>query len=116
MAGPLAGISAQQIAQQKLPDQGAQQANKTGPSKFDSAMKANGTEAAQKAQQIGAPQHVQAAQQVAQLDKARQIEAAKKMDQVGLNKTDTTGNKSSTGKMDPVTQKTEVSKATSMIS
>lgn len=116
MAGPLAGISAQQIAQQKLPDQGAQQANKTGPSKFDSAMKGNGPEAAQKAGQVGAPQHVQAAQQVAQLDKARQIEAAKKMDQVGLNKTDTTGNKSSTGKMDPVSQKQEVSKATSMIS
>lgn len=80
-------------------------------------MKANGTEAAQKAGQVGAPQHVQAAQQVAQLDKAKQIDAAKKADQVNLNKTDTTsGNKSSTGKMDPVSQKQEVSKATSMIS
>ncbi len=77
-------------------------------------MKANGTDAANKAQGVGAPSHVQQAQQVAQLDKARQVDAAKKVDQVGLNKTD--GNKSSTGKMDPVSQKQEVSKSTSMIS
>ena len=38
MAGPMAGVSAAQIAQQKLQDQGAQQVNKQGASKFDAAL------------------------------------------------------------------------------
>lgn len=115
MAGPLAGISAGQIAQQKLPDQGAQQANKAGPSKFDNALKGGTVDKAAQAQQVGQAQHVQQAQQIQQLDKSRQIDQANKADKVGLN-TKATGDKQSTGKMDPITQKTEVNKASSMIS
>ncbi len=72
-------------------------------------MKANGVDKTQ------STQHVQQAQQVQQADKARQIEQTHKADKVGLNKADNL-NKSTTGKMDPVTQKSEVNKSTSMIS
>ena len=107
MAGPLAGISAAQIAQQKLPDQAAQQVNKAGPSKFDQSMKSQGPEAAGK---VG---HVQQAQQVQKLDQLKHVEQLQKTDKAGLNKLD----KNVTGKgMDPVAQKTEVSKSSSMMS
>lgn len=107
MAGPLAGISAAQIAQQKLPDQAAQQVNKAGPSKFDQSMKSQGPEAAGK---VG---HVQQAQQVQKLDQLKHVDQVQKMDKSGLNKLD----KNVTGKgMDPVAQKTEVSKSSSMMS
>jgi hypothetical protein len=105
MAGPLAGISAAQIAQQKLPDQAAQQVNKQGPSKFDQSMKAQGVDKAQ---------HVQQAHQIQQVDKARHVEQMNRTDKVGMNKSDL--NRSTTGKMDPVTAKAEVSKANSMVS
>lgn len=107
MAGPLAGISAAQIAQQKLPDQAAQQVNKAGPSKFDQSMKSQGPEAAGK---VG---HVQQAQQVQKLDQLKHVEQLQKTEKAGLNKLD----KNVTGKgMDPVAQKTEVSKSSSMMS
>jgi hypothetical protein len=107
MAGPLAGISAAQIAQQKLPDQAAQQVNKAGPSKFDQSMKSQGPEAAGK---VG---HVQQAQQVQKLDQLKHVEQLQKTNKADLNKLD----KNVTGKgMDPVAQKTEVSKSTSMMS
>lgn len=106
MASPLAGISAGQIAQQKLPQQATQQANKPGPSKFDQAMKAQGPDKAQGVQQP------QATQQVQHADKARQIEQAGKIDKAGLNKvTDKLTNKG----LDPVAQKNEVSKGTSLL-
>ena len=105
MAGPLAGISAQQIAQQKLPDQAAQQAQKSGPSKFDQSMKGQGVDGANKAQ------HAQAAQQVQQLDKAKQIEQAGKVQKSDMGKAD--ANK--TAIKDPVTQKSETRKATSFM-
>ncbi len=106
MAGPLAGISAAQIAQQKLPDQAAQQA-KAGPSKFDQSLKSQGPEAAGK---VG---HTQQAQQVQKLDQIKHVDQVQKMDKAGLNKLD----KNVTGKgMDPVAQKTEVSKSSSMMS
>jgi hypothetical protein len=88
-----------------MPDQAAQQVNKQAPSKFDQSMKAQGADKAQ---------HVQQAQQIQQVDKARQVEQMQKLDKVGMSKSDQ--NRSSTGKMDPVTQKSEVSKATSMVS
>src|SRR5512133_2390477 len=107
MAGPLAGISAAQIAQQKLPDQAAQQVNKAGPSKFDQSMKSQGPEAAGK---VG---HVQQAQQVQKLDQLKHVEQLQKTNKADLNKLD----KNVTGKgMDPVAQKTEVSKSSSMMS
>lgn len=102
MAGPLAGISAAQVAQQKLPDQVAQQA-KAGPSKFDQSLKGQGAEG------VGKVQQVDMSQQVA---KAKQIEQVQKTDKASLQKLD----KNATGKgMDPVTQKSEVSKTTSMV-
>lgn len=107
MAGPLAGISAAQIAQQKLPDQAAQQVNKAGPSKFDQSMKTQGVDQTQKAG------HVQHAQQVQKLDQAKQIDQVQKTDKANLAKLD----KNVTGKgMEPVAQKAEVSKSTSMMS
>lgn len=106
MAGPLAGISAAQIAQQKLPDQAAQQA-KAGPSKFDQSLKSQGPEAAGK---VG---HVQQAQQVQKLDQLKHVDQVQKTNKADLNKLD----KNVTGKgMDPVAQKTEVSKSSSMMS
>lgn len=109
MAGPLAGISAAQIAQQKLPDQAAQQA-KAGPSKFDQSLKSQGPEAAGGAGKVG---HVQQAQQVQKMDQLKHVDQVQKTDKAGLNKLD----KNVTGKgMDPVAQKTEVSKSSSMMS
>jgi hypothetical protein len=109
MAGPLAGISAAQVAQQKLPDQAAQQA-KAGPSKFDQSLKSQGPEGVQKTG------HVQQANQVQKMDQARQIEQAQKTQKADLGKQNTL-EKNVTGKgMDPVTQKSEVSKSGSMIS
>lgn len=106
MAGPLAGISAAQIAQQKLPEQGLQQANKAGPSKFDQAMKTQGVDKAQNAQSV------QGTQQVQHADKARQIEQAGKIDKGILNKV---SDKLTAKGMDPVAQKNEVNKGTSLL-
>jgi hypothetical protein len=103
MAGPLAGISAAQIAQQKLPDQVAQQVDKQGPSKFDKALHAKGVRQAQ---------HVQHAQQVQQIQQARQVDQVAKLDKAALQKLDN----NATGKgMDPVTQKNEVSRSKSIL-
>ena len=106
MAGPLAGISAAQIAQQKLPDQAAQQA-KAGPSKFDQSLKGQGAEG------VGKPAHVQQAQQVQKIDQMKHVDQVQKTNKTDLGKLD----KNVTGKgMDPVAQKTEVSKSSSMMS
>jgi hypothetical protein len=101
----MAGISAAQIAQQKLPDQATQQA-KNGPSKFDQSLKTQGADKAQ------GPQGVQAAQQVQHADKARQVEQAGKIQKSSLNKV---SDKVTTKGIDPVAQKTEVSKGTSLL-
>ena len=106
MAGPLAGISAAQVAQQKLPE-AAQQGSKAGASKFDQSMKSQGAEHAQK------NQHAQAAQQIQKLDHAKQIDQTHKIDKTAMNKAD----RNLTSKaMEPVAQKSEVSKASSMVS
>ena len=106
MAGPLAGISAAQIAQQKLPDQAAQQVNKQGPSKFDQSMKTQG------AGQVDKAAHVAHAQQIQKVDQARNIDQVSKTNKADLNKLD----KNVTGKgMDPVAQKSEVNKSGSMV-
>jgi hypothetical protein len=107
MAGPLAGIGAAQIAQQKLPNQVAQQqAQKAGPSKFDQAMKPQGPDVAQKAGQV------QATQQAQHVDKAKQIEQAGKIQKSALNKV---SDKLTAKGMDPVAQKNEVNKSTSLL-
>ncbi len=105
MAGPLAGISAAQIAQQKLPEQAAQA--KQGPSSFDKKLDgkaAGGVDHAQKAQQVQHAQQVQKTEMTAKVDQTHKANAAK-IDQ------------NVTGKgADPVGQKAEISKSTSMIS
>jgi hypothetical protein len=112
MAGPLAGISAAQIASQKLPDQAAQQANKAGPSKFDQALKSNNAQAVQPSQQVQQAQHAQKAEQLRKVDQVGQTEKAQ------LNKTQTAGkdHQAGTRQTDPVTQKQEVSKGTGAVS
>ena len=114
MAGPLAGISAAQIAQQKVQDQGANQVAKQGPSKFDQAMKSQGADKAQ------APQGVNHAQQAHKVDVARQIDQVAKTDKASMNKVSAHGangtdNKQSPRAVDPVAQKSDVSKTTNSI-
>lgn len=93
-----------------MPDQAAQQVNKAGPSKFDQSMKTQGADAANG---VGKAGHVQQAQQVQKLDQMKHVEQMQKTNKADLNKLD----KNVTGKgMDPVAQKNEVSKSTSMMS
>jgi len=112
MAGPLAGISAAQIAQQKLPDQAAQQANKQSPSKFDQALKSKGPDQAHQAQQVGQVQHAQKVDQIRQTEQVNKSEKARldKLQTQHASATDQRGTKT-----DPVTQKTEVSKSNNAI-
>ncbi len=110
MAGPMAGVSAAQVAQQKVQDQGAQQVNKQGASKFDAALanKAQGPEQAQAAQ---AAQATQRAEQV------RQAEAVNKTEKAALNKVNTAGQEPATARgAEAVTGKQEASKSGSMLS
>lgn len=70
------------------------------------------TQGAEKAQGVQQTQHVQHAQQAQKIDHARQIDQVGKLDKANLQKLD----KNVTGKgMDPVTQKSEVSKSKSMV-
>ena len=86
--------------QQKLPEQGAQQVNKQGPSKFDQVMKSTGPEA------VGQPQ------QVAEVQKTRHVEQLKKLEPTRLQKVD----QNVTGRgVDPVAHTNEVSKTTSLV-
>ncbi len=110
MAGPMAGVSAAQVAQQKVQDQGAQQVNKQGASKFDAALanKAQGPEQAQAAQ---AAQATQRAEQV------RQTEAVNKTEKAALNKVNTAGQEPATARgAEAVTGKQEASKSGGMLS
>jgi hypothetical protein len=113
MAGPLAGVSAAQIAQQKIQDQGAQQV-KQGPSKFDGALKANKAQGAEQVQQAKAAQQAQAAQATQKTDHVRQIEQVNKTQKASLSKVNgsTTAEKVTPKQLDPVAQKSEVSKST----
>jgi len=125
MAAPMAGVSAAQIAQQKLQDQGAQQVNKQGPSKFDGALanKAQGaggaeqvqsTQAAQKAQSVQATQATQATQRA---DQVRQVDNVNKMDKAGLNKVNGANSQSLTARgAEPVNGKAEAQKGNMMTS
>ncbi|WP_395820908.1 ATP-dependent helicase HrpB [Archangium minus] len=112
MAGPMAGVSAAQIAQQKLQDQGAQQVNKQGASKFDAAL-------ANKAQGVGGPeqvQQVQATQATQRAEQVRQAEAVNKTDKAALNKVNTAGQEPATARgAEAVTGKQEASKTGSML-
>ncbi|HZI10896.1 MAG TPA: ATP-dependent helicase HrpB [Myxococcus sp.] len=81
----MSGISAAQVAQQKLQDQGAQQTNKQGASKFDGVL----ADKAQGAGQVDATQGVnkaQAAQATQRADAVRQVETVNKTEKAALNK------------------------------
>lgn len=112
MAGPLAGISAAQIAQQKVQDQGANQVAKQGPSKFDQAMKSQGPDKAQGVNGVDKAQHVNQAQKV---DHARQVEQINKSEKAGLNKVSGSDNKQQAKALDPVSQKQDVSKTSNAL-
>ena len=71
------------------------------------------TQGADAANGVGKAGHVQQAQQVQKLDQMKHVEQMQKTNKADLNKLD----KNVTGKgMDPVAQKNEVSKSTSMMS
>ncbi len=110
MAGPLAGISAAEIAKQKLADQSVQQP-KQGPSKFDQALKAREAQAPAQVEKVSAPHATQ------QVQKARQIEQVAKAEKAQLNKATgvATGEPLGPRAADPVAQKAEVQKSTSMM-
>ena len=110
MAGPMAGVSAAQIAQQKLQDQGAQQVNKQGASKFDAALanKAQGTE------QVQGTQATQATQRAEQI---RQAESVSKTEKAALNKVNTAGQEPATARgAEAVKGKQEAGKVGNMLS
>ncbi|WPB80344.1 ATP-dependent helicase HrpB [Archangium violaceum] len=110
MAGPMAGVSAAQIAQQKLQDQGAQQVNKQGASKFDAAL-------ANKAQAAGGPEQVQATQATQRAEQIRHTESVNKTEKAALNKVNTAGQEPATARgAEAVNGKQEASKVGNMLS
>ncbi len=108
MAGPLAGIPAQEIAKQKLPE-AAQQ--KGAQSKFDQNLKSHDTAAAKATSQVQSAQQTHAAQHVSAVEKVKQAEQSSKVQKAELSKLDP----NKTAIRDPVTQKSEVQKGGSMI-
>jgi len=110
MAGPMAGVSAAQIAQQKLQDQGAQQVNKQGASKFDAAL-------ANKAQAAGGPEQVNAAQATQRTEQIRHTESVNKTEKAALNKVNTAGQEPATARgAEAVNGKQEAGKVGNMLS
>lgn len=110
MAGPMAGVSAAQIAQQKLQDQGAQQVNKQGASKFDAAL-------ANKAQGVGGPEQVQATQATQRAEQIRHTESVNKTEKAALNKVNTAGQEPATARgAEAVHGKQEAGKVGNMLS
>jgi hypothetical protein len=110
MAGPMAGVSAAQIAQQKLQDQGAQQVNKQGASKFDAAL-------ANKAQGAGGPEQVNAAQATQRTEQIRHTESVNKTEKAALNKVNTAGQEPATARgAEAVHGKQEAGKVGNMLS
>jgi hypothetical protein len=116
MAGPAAGISAAQIAQQKLQDQGAQQVNKQGASKFDGVL-ANKTQGVEQAQGVQQAQSVQQTQKAQQVDASRKVDDVHKTEKAGLNKVNGANSQQLTAKAaEPVDAKPETSRASTMVS
>ena len=133
MAGPLNGLSAAQVAQQKMQDQATQQGAKQGPSKFDETMKSKGAGAsegvnpAQSAKAATAAQSTQAAQAVSavqQVQASQKMSATVKVQDVAKNEKAKSDKKLSPDivyeekegfSFDPVTQKSEVGKGQSAI-
>jgi hypothetical protein len=84
----MSGISAAQVAQQKLQDQGAQQTNKQGASKFDGVLadKAQGAGQVDATQGVNKAQAAQATQATQRADAVRQVETVNKTEKAALNK------------------------------
>ena len=82
MAAPIAGAQVAQVAQQKLQDQGAQQVNKQGASKFDGVL----ADKAQGAQGVDQAQKAQAAQATQRAEQVRGVETVNKTDKASMNK------------------------------
>jgi len=78
MTGPMTGISAAQLVQQKLPDQGAAQVGKPGESKFDAVL-------ADKVQAAGSPDSVGKTQAVQGPEAVSQVEGVAKPERTTLN-------------------------------
>ena len=119
MAVPAAGISAAQIAQQKLQDQGAQQVNKQGASKFDGVLanKAQGAQAAGGVEQANAAQAAQKAQATQQVAQTNKVETINKTEKAALNKVNGANTDSLTSKgATAVDAKPETGKAGNMVS
>ena len=107
MAGPMAGISAAQVAQQKLQDQGAQQVQKQGASKFDAAL-------ANKAQ---GPEQVNQVQATQKADQVRQVETVNKTEKAGLNKVGSAAQQDVSARaLEPVDGKQAAQKSNNMVS
>lgn len=105
MAAPISGAQVAQVAQQKLQDQGAQQVNKQGASKFDGVL-ADKAQMAQGADPAQAAQRTQAAQATQRADQVRGVDNVNKTDKAAMNKVSANG----------VDAKRESSKATDMMS
>lgn len=111
MATPIAGVptSAAQIAQQKLQDQGPQQLQKQGASKFDGVM-------ANKAHAVDQVQKTQAVQQAQQVQKTQAVQDVNKTEKAGLKQVNANMDQKATVKgTDPVTAKSETGKITGMM-
>ncbi|WP_223754599.1 ATP-dependent helicase HrpB [Myxococcus sp. RHSTA-1-4] len=108
MAGPMTGVSAAQVAQQKLQEQGAQQTNKQGASKFDGVL----ADKAQGAGQVDATQGVNKAQATQRTEAVRQVETVNKTEKAALNKVSAAGQEPLTAKgAEPVAAKAETAKS-----
>lgn len=118
MAGPMAGVSAAQIAQQKLQDQGAQQVNKQGASKFDAALanKSQGVGGPEQVNQAKATQATQAAQATQKAEQVRHAEAVNKTEKATLNKVNGAAQEPATARgAEAVAGKQETSKTGNML-
>jgi hypothetical protein len=95
------------VAQQKLQEQGAQQTNKQGASKFDGVL----AEKAQGAGQVDATQGVNKAQAAQRTEAVRQVETVNKTEKAALNKVSAAGQEPLTARgAEPVAAKAETAK------
>jgi hypothetical protein len=115
----MAGISAAQVAQQKLQDQGAQQVQKQGASKFDAALanKAQGVGGPEQVNQAQSVQATQATQATQKADQVRQVETVNKTEKAALNKVGSAAQQDVSARaLEPVDGKQGTQKASNMVS
>jgi hypothetical protein len=99
-----------------LQDQGAQQVNKQGASKFDAAL-ANKAQAAGGPEQVQAAQATQATQATQRTEQIRHTESVNKTEKAALNKVNTAGQEPATARgAEAVNGKQEANKVGNMLS